>query len=122
LRELETEPFFGLKAIDESRSYLFFGRERETQELIERLSGTHLLMVTGDSGSGKSSLVRAGLVPRWRGGALAELKRRRSDKEIWHVIETRPGRNPHRALGDAVFVAARHLGESAANCGTYKDW
>jgi hypothetical protein len=63
---LETEPFFGLKAIDETRSHLFFGREREAQELIERLHGMSLLMVTGDSGSGKSSLVRAGLVPRWR--------------------------------------------------------
>ena len=104
---LEKEPFFGLKAIDETRSHLFFGRERETQELIERLSATHLLMVTGDSGSGKSSLVRAGLVPRWRGGALAELKGRRPDEEIWHVIETRPGSNPRRALGDAVFAAAK---------------
>lgn len=54
--ELEKEPFFGLKAIDETRSHLFFGRERETQVLIERLSATHLLMVTGDSGSGKSSI------------------------------------------------------------------
>jgi hypothetical protein len=64
LRELEKEPFFGLKAIDETRSHLFFGREHETQELVERLSETRLLMVTGDSGCGKSSLVRAGLVPR----------------------------------------------------------
>ena len=119
---LEKEPFFGLKAIDETRSHLFFGRERETQELIERLSATHLLMVTGDSGSGKSSLVRAGLVPRWRGGALAELKGKRPDEEIWHVIETRPGSNPRRALGDAVFAAAKRLGESAADCGTYKEW
>jgi WD40 repeat protein len=122
LRELETEPFFGLKAIDETRNHLFFGRERETRELIERLSETPLLMVTGDSGSGKSSLVRAGVVPQWRGGVLAELKGRRPDEEIWHVIETRPGLNPHRALGDAVFAAARRLGESAENWGTYKDW
>jgi TIR domain len=69
--ELEAEPFFGLKAIDETRSHLFFGRDRETQELVERLAATRLLMVTGDSGSGKSSLVRAGLVPRWRGGGGA---------------------------------------------------
>jgi hypothetical protein len=79
-------------------------------------------MVTGDSGSGKSSLVRAGLITRWRGGALAELKGKRPDEEIWHVIETRPGLNPRRTLGDAVFAAARRLGETAANCGTYKDW
>jgi hypothetical protein len=38
------------------------------------------------------------------------------------VIETRPGSNPRRALGDAVFAAAKRLGESAADCGTYKEW
>jgi hypothetical protein len=38
------------------------------------------------------------------------------------VIETRPGSNPRRALGDAVFAAAKRLGEGAADCGTYKEW
>ena len=53
---------------------------------------------------------------------MAELKGRRPDEEIWHVIETRPGSNPRRALGDAVFAAAKRLGESAADCGTYREW
>ena len=119
--ELELEPFFGLKAIDETRSHLFFGREQETQELIERLSAASFLMVTGDSGSGKSSLVRAGLVPRWRGGALAELKGKRPDEEIWHVVETRPRGNPRRALGEAVSDAAGRLGRTAADCVTYME-
>jgi WD40 repeat protein len=119
--ELETEPFFGLKAIDETRSHLFFGRERETQELVERLSTRRLLMVTGDSGSGKSSLVRAGLTPRWRGGALAELRGKRPDEEIWHVVEARPRGNPRRALGEAVFDAAKRLGRIAADCATYME-
>ena len=65
----EAEPFFGLRSIDEERSHLFFGRERETQDLIQRLWKQQLLAVVGDSGSGKSSLVKAGLVPgaaaRW---------------------------------------------------------
>jgi hypothetical protein len=61
-------------------------------------------------------------VARWRGGALAALKGKRPDDEIWHVIETRPGRHPRRALGDAVFAAAMRLDRSAADCGTYKDW
>jgi hypothetical protein len=108
---LEKEPFFGLKAIDEIRSHLFFGREWETHVDGHRRQR-----------AGKSLLVRAGLVPRWRGGALAELKGRRPDEEIWHVIETRPGSNPRRALGDAVFAAAKRLGASAADCGTYKEW
>lgn len=64
----ETDPFFGLRVIDEERSHLFFGRKSETTELVQRLGKLELVMVVGDSGSGKSSLVKAGLVPRsaWR--------------------------------------------------------
>jgi hypothetical protein len=106
----EAEPFFGLRAIDEERSHLFFGRESETEELVRRLGERRLLLVAGDSGSGKSSLVKAGLVPRWRGGALAELEGRRPDEEVWHVVELRPGRDPRLALGRAVEAAAQQLG------------
>jgi formylglycine-generating enzyme required for sulfatase activity len=120
--QLESEPFFGLKAIDETRNHLFFGREQDTQALVERLRTRPLLMVMGDSGSGKSSLVRAGLIPRWRGGALAEHEGRRPNEEIWHVIDMRPTANPLRALGDAVFSASVRLGRNAADCGTYKEW
>ncbi len=48
----------------------------EAEELARRLRDQRLLMVVGDSGSGKSSLVGAGLVPRWRGGALAKAEGR----------------------------------------------
>src|SRR3954465_7476334 len=118
----EADPFFGLRAIDEARSHLFFGRASETAELVQRLWKFGLVMVVGDSGSGKSSLVKAGVVPRWRGGVLAELEGRRPDEEIWHVIELRPGRDPHRALGDAVFKAAGALRRSAEDQGTYLKW
>jgi hypothetical protein len=66
--QLEGEPFLGLRAFDESRSHLFFGREHETARVLWRLRRRRLVMVTGDSGSGKSSLVKAGIVPKWRGG------------------------------------------------------
>jgi hypothetical protein len=69
--EAEREPFQGLEAFDSGRAHLFFGREEETAELVELLRTESLVMVVGDSGSGKSSLVKAGLVPRFRGGALA---------------------------------------------------
>jgi Novel STAND NTPase 1/TIR domain len=62
--KLEAEPFFGLKAVDEDRAHLFFGREQEAETLLRLLRHEPLVMVTGDSGSGKSSLARAGLVPR----------------------------------------------------------
>jgi hypothetical protein len=107
---LEEEPFFGLRAIDETRSHLFFGREKETEDLVKLLRTEPLVMVTGDSGSGKSSLVKAGLVPAWRGGELALLKGERPDDVIWHVVQMQPRGRPFVALGEAVGEAARRLG------------
>jgi hypothetical protein len=118
---LEDEPFLGLRAFDESRSHLFFGRERETARVLWRLRRRRLLMVTGDSGSGKSSLVKAGVVPKWRGGVLAP-RTERPNETIWHVVETRPGASPFRELGDAVFTLGGVLGHSAKDRGTYKKW
>ena len=67
---LERDPFVGLQAYDSNKAHLFFGREKETDELVALLRETPLVLVTGDSGSGKSSLVLAGLVPAFRGGRL----------------------------------------------------
>jgi hypothetical protein len=120
--QLETEPFFGLRAIDESRSHLFFGREQETEALLARVQRTSLVLVTGDSGSGKSSLVRAGLAPRFRGGALAFLDGARPEDAIWHIVTMQPRNHPFRQLGDAVDDAAKGLGLSLADRGALTDW
>jgi ABC-type taurine transport system ATPase subunit len=121
-RQLETEPFFGLRAIDESRSHLFFGREKETETLIARVHQTPLVMVTGDSGCGKSSLVRAGLIPRFHGGALALLAGSRPGDAIWHTVTMQPRNEPFCQLGEAVNEAAKRLGLSIAERGTLADW
>ena len=120
--QLEAEPFFGLRAIDESRSHLFFGREAEAEALIALVHRTPLVMVTGDSGCGKSSLVRAGLIPRFLGGALALLNGSRPEDAIWHTVATRPRNQPFRQLGEAVDGAAKSLGLTLADRGTLADW
>src|SRR5262249_2994412 len=66
----EQEPFVGLQAFDTHKAHLFFGREQELDELVTLLRHEPLIMVVGDSGSGKSSIVKAGLVPAFRGGRL----------------------------------------------------
>ena len=63
-------PFKGLASFDVADAPYFFGRERLVAELVARLVGAPLLGVVGPSGSGKSSVVRAGLLPALAGGVL----------------------------------------------------
>lgn len=56
-------PYPGLRSFEPHESFLFHGRESHTQELLARLANHRFLAVVGTSGSGKSSLVRAGLLP-----------------------------------------------------------
>ena len=64
-------PFPGLRPFETEEYRLFFGREGQSDALISRLQQSHFLAVVGTSGSGKSSLVRAGLLPAIRGGMMA---------------------------------------------------
>ena len=70
-----------------------------TEHLVERSAQTRFLAVVGPSGSGKSSVVRAGLVPRLRQGALP-------GSERWYVVEMFPGAYPLEELEAALLRAA----------------
>jgi hypothetical protein len=111
----EDEPFQGLEPFSSGRSHLFFGREVETAAVVDLLRVDPLVMVTGDSGSGKSSLVRAGVVPRFRGGALTPPGLRAADC-VWQVFETRPLGRPFEALATAVRDQALGRGLSPTAC------
>jgi class 3 adenylate cyclase len=97
---LETRnPYKGLRAFAEGDAEDFFGREVLTEHLVARLGETRFLAVVGPSGSGKSSVVRAGLVPRLRHGALP-------GSEHWHVVEMFPGAYPLEELEAALLRTA----------------
>jgi WD40 repeat protein len=96
-------PYRGLRAFGEEDAGWFFGRDGEIQRLVEKLKISRFLAVLGPSGSGKSSLVRAGLIPRLRGGALA-------GSERWQVLVLRPGAAPLTAL--AAQLAKLQRGEA----------
>ena len=66
----EAPPFKGLASFDVADAPYFFGRERLVAEMVARLAGSPFLVAVGPSGSGKSSAVRAGLVPALAAGAL----------------------------------------------------
>ncbi len=96
-------PYKGLQAFQESDADDFFGREHLVRQLIDRLGheGTsgRFVAVVGPSGSGKSSLVRAGLVPAVRRGEVAH-----SDR--WFVTTMVPGATPVAELERALIDVA----------------
>jgi energy-coupling factor transporter ATP-binding protein EcfA2 len=89
-------PFPGLRPFETDEYRLFFGREGQSDELIKRLERTHFLAIVGTSGSGKSSLVRAGLLPALRGGLMA------GAGSGWRISIMRPGSDPIGNLAAAL--------------------
>jgi len=98
-------PFPGLRPFEAEDDYLFFGREPEIDELLRRLRTTRFLSVVGSSGSGKSSLIRAGLIPSLISGAMA------GAGAGWRIATLRPGENPIGNLATALSPP-RILGSS----------
>lgn len=116
--ELIDEPYVGLRAMDEAEADRFFGREAELDELVRKLGERKLVAVIADSGTGKSSLVRAGLIPAWRRHELAEPGRTEPDGATWHVVLMRPGLNPEAELVKGLMLAAERLNLSEADKAT----
>jgi WD40 repeat protein len=86
-----SNPYRGLESFDEEHKDLFFGRQALTQQLAEFVTARSLAVVLGASGSGKSSLVKAGLIPQLR------------QKQGWIFLPPfRPGESPFKALNLAL--------------------
>jgi WD40 repeat protein/energy-coupling factor transporter ATP-binding protein EcfA2 len=95
-------PYRSLEVFDEQHAKFFFGRAADTQRLIEKLKTTNFLAVLGPSGSGKSSLVLAGLVPALRGGSLR-------GSEAWTISTLKPGEHPLDRLTGRLVKLYPHL-------------
>ena len=90
-------PYKGLRAFEEADADDFYGREGLVEQLIAGVAGSRFLAVVGPSGSGKSSAVKAGLIPALRKGVVpAGDGRARSDR--WFVAEMTPGAHPLKEL------------------------
>jgi energy-coupling factor transporter ATP-binding protein EcfA2 len=109
---VRTNPFPGLRPFAQEETDLFFGRDRQSDALLRRLGKSRFLAVVGTSGSGKSSLVRAGLLPALEGGFLA------AAGSHWRIALMRPQDNPisylAQALVDTAAFARLGLEPSAA--------
>jgi hypothetical protein len=85
-------PYPGLRAFNCNEADLFFGRERCVDDMVDCLAQSHFLAVLGTSGSGKSSLVRTGLLEALELGLLADAGSR------WLLACMNPGGQPLRNL------------------------
>lgn len=93
---MSSNPFPGLRPFTADEEHLFFGRETEIDDLLRRLRTHRFLAVVGASGSGKSSLVRSGLIPSLQGGFMA------GTGSSWRLAMLRPGENPVGHLAEAL--------------------
>jgi hypothetical protein len=102
-------PYPGLRPFRADETHLFFGRDEQRSELLGRLRRSRFLAVVGTSGSGKSSLVRAGLLPGMYGGFMA------GSGSQWRIADLRPGSDPignlARALDKKGALRDADLGE-----------
>lgn len=96
----EAKPYVGLRPFETRDAPNFFGREAATQELLARLIQHRAVAVVGASGVGKSSLVRAGLMPALARGAVP-------DSDLWNVAAIVPGHKPFASLA-AALLESRH--------------
>ncbi len=117
-------PYRGLAAMEEKDSDYFFGRARETTEVLDALAASpnRLVVLIGNSGVGKSSLAQAGVIAALRrqawpqhSGAPDGWSSRLADSRHWHFLAIRPGAEPVRSLVE-VF-----LGPSPPNQ-THRAW
>ncbi len=92
-------PFPGLRPFEFEDNHLFFGRDEQTTELTTRLRKNRFVAVVGTSGSGKSSLVRAGLLPELLSGTMSGVG------SSWETAIMRPGGDPLTNLANSIIEA-----------------
>lgn len=99
-------PFRGLLPFEETHAEFFFGREEFTTRLVERAKTESVIALTGASGSGKSSIVQAGLIAQLRSPAsliAEELTQTPANSPQWRIKLLTPTEHPLRSLA-AIFV------------------
>lgn len=102
-----TMPYPGLRPFEAEDQPLFFGREEQVSAMLRQLEDHRFVAVVGSSGSGKSSLVRAGLLPAVREGFLL-------GTTDWRTLVIKPGHQPYQRLVRALHRTKEDAGNASA--------
>ena len=92
-----TAPYPGLRPFRQDEAKLFFGRDAQIDDVLARLKQHQFLGVVGTSGCGKSSLIRAGMLPALESGLMGELG------SSWFIADMKPGDAPLTNLAKALM-------------------
>ncbi len=87
-------PFPGLRPFTSGENDFFFGRDGESEEIVGKLIKNRFVAVTGASGSGKSSLIHCGVIPKIKARSV-------KGASSWRIISIKPGNDPVGNLADA---------------------
>src|SRR5690348_374118 len=105
------QPYPGLRPFDFGDREYFFGREAQIRSLRDKLATSRLTAVVGRSGCGKSSLVRAGLIPMLLG-------EKRRNEQLWRIATFRPQGRPMEELAKALLLLKSGAGPTSTGDGT----
>lgn len=89
-------PYPGLRPFEQHEVNIFFGRQDHVNQVLNKLKTNHFLAIVGSSGSGKSSLIKAGVIPSLSKGYMGDLGTN------WLISEMRPGSQPFTNLAQAL--------------------
>ena len=98
-----SNPFPGLRPFEVDESHLFFGREGQSDEVVYKLIQNRFVAIMGSSGSGKSSLMNCGVIPKLYSGLYIE------NYKDWEVVTTMPGTSPIENLAKSILLADRNF-------------
>ena len=85
---MSNNPFIGFRPYKTSEKDIFFGKEKEVEKILSIIQKNKLVILTGPSGSGKSSLINAGVIPRLNNGFIGQSGNK------WSICKFRPGLSP----------------------------
>lgn len=97
--DVRDNPFVGLRPFFDEDALYFFGRSEQSMDLLDLLREARFVPVLGSSGSGKSSLVRAGLIPMLQAGFMV------AERDGWRLAKCKPGDAPLQNLAESLIYA-----------------